>query len=128
MFSPMPPPARAALPSWLRRTPLGELYRDCQAEDDLVDYPAYTYRDSIYGGSVWDMVEYNGHLYVSICTGTEENAPDDNTMQSFAIVRGDEKRRRHLYLAPLIGGHREEGDASNIFGMDPERTRSGAAT
>ena len=96
------------------------------SQDDLFDYPAYTYRDSIYGGSVWDMVEYNGHLYVSICTGTEENAPDDNTMQSFAIVRGDEKADGTFTWTSLIGDQEEDG-ARYTFGIDPERTRSGAA-
>ena len=96
------------------------------SQDDLFDYPAYTYRDSIYGGSVWDMVEYNGHLYVSICTGTEENAPDDNTMQSFAIVRGDENADGTFTWTPLIGDQ-EQDSARYTFGIDPERTRSGAA-
>ena len=95
------------------------------SQGDLFDYPAYTYRDSIYGGSVWDMVEYNGHLYVSICTGTEENAPDDNTMQSFAIVRGDEKADGTFTWTPLIGDQKD--GARYTFGIDPERTRSGAA-
>ena len=96
------------------------------SQNDLFDYPAYTYRDSIYGGSVWDMVEYNGHLYVSICTGTEENAPDDNTMQSFAIVRGDENADGSFTWTPLIGDQEKDG-ARYTFGIDPERTRSGAA-
>lgn len=96
------------------------------SQDDLFDYPAYTYRDSIYGGSVWDMVEYNGHLYVSICTGTEENAPDDNTMQSFAIVRGDENADGTFTWTPLIGDQEKDG-ARYTFGIDPKRTRSGAA-
>ena len=96
------------------------------SQGDLFDYPAYTYRDSIYGGSVWDMVEYNGHLYVSICTGTEKNAPDDNTMQSFAIVRGDEKADGTFTWTPLIGDQEKDG-ARYTFGIDPERTRSGAA-
>lgn len=96
------------------------------SQRDLFDYPAYTYRDSIYGGSVWDMVEYNGHLYVSICTGTEENAPDDNTMQSFAIVRGDENADGTFTWTPLIGDQEQDG-ARYTFGIDPERTRSGAA-
>ena len=96
------------------------------SQSDLFDYPAYTYRDSIYGGSVWDMVEYNGHLYVSICTGTEENAPDDNTMQSFAIVRGDENADGTFTWTPLIGDQEKHG-ARYTFGIDPERTRSGAA-
>jgi len=103
-----------------------EGFTEIASQNDLFDYPAYTYRDSIYGGSVWDMVEYNGHLYVSICTGTEENAPDDNTMQSFAIVRGDEKADGTFTWTPLIGDQKKDG-ARYTFGIDPERTRSGAA-
>ena len=103
-----------------------EGFTEIASQNDLFDYPAYTYRDSIYGGSVWDMVEYNGHLYVSICTGTEENAPDDNTMQSFAIVRGDEKADGTFTWTPLIGDQENDG-ARYTFGIDPERTRSGAA-
>ena len=103
-----------------------EGFTEIASQNDLFDYPAYTYRDSIYGGSVWDMVEYNGHLYVSICTGTEENAPDDNTMQSFAIVRGDENADGTFTWTPLIGDQVKHG-ARYTFGIDPERTRSGAA-
>lgn len=96
------------------------------SQSDLFDYPAYTYRDSIYGGSVWDMVEYNGHLYVSICTGTEDNMPDDNTMQSFALVRGDQNPDGTFTWTPVAGDQEKDG-ARYTFGIDPERTRSGAA-
>lgn len=92
---------------------------------DLFNYPAYRYQDSIYGGSIWDMVEYNGHLYVSICTGTPENAPDDNTMQSFALVRGDENPDGTFTWTPVVGDLSDK--ARYTFGIDPERTRSGAA-
>ncbi len=93
--------------------------------EDLFNYPAYHYQDSIYGGSIWDMVEYNGSLYVSICTGTPDNAPDDNTMQSFALVRGDEKPDGTFTWTPVVGDLTH--GASYTFGIDPERTRSGAA-
>lgn len=93
---------------------------------DMFNYPAYRYTDSIYGGSVWDMAEYNGHLYVSICTGTPDNAPDSNTMQSFAIIRGDEKDDGTFNWTPLVGD-KEKDKARYTFGIDPERTRSGAA-
>lgn len=92
----------------------------------MFNYPAYRYTDSIFGGSVWDMAEYNGHLYVSICTGTAGNAPDSNTMQSFAIIRGDEKDDGTFNWTPLVGD-KEKDKARYTFGIDPERTRSGAA-
>lgn len=71
--------------------------------DSLFNYPAYHYADSIYGGSIWDMAEFNGRLYVSICTGTEDNMPDDNTMQSFALVRGDQNPDGTFTWTPVAG-------------------------
>ena len=94
--------------------------------DSLFNYPAYHYADSIYGGSIWDMAEFNGRLYVSICTGTEDNMPDDNTMQSFALVRGDQNPDGTFTWTPVAGDQEKDG-ARYTFGIDPERTRSGAA-
>ena len=94
--------------------------------ESLFNYPAYRYSDSIYGGSIWDMVEYNNSLYVSICTGTEDNMPNKNTMQSFALVRGDQNADGTFTWTPVAGDQKKDG-ARYTFGIDPERTRSGAA-
>lgn len=94
--------------------------------DTLFNYPAYRYADSIYGGSIWDMVEYNNSLYVSICTGTLDNMPNKNTMQSFALVRGDRNADGTFTWTPVAGDQKKDG-ARYTFGIDPERTRSGAA-
>lgn len=100
-------------------------FRTIATQADMFNYPAYHYKDSIYGGSVWDMAEYNGHLYVSICTGTPDNAPDDNSMQSFAIIRGDRNEDGTYSWTPLVGD--QSRGARYGFGIDPARTRSGAA-
>ena len=94
--------------------------------DTLFNYPAIRYQDSIYGGAIWDMVSYNGHLYATICTGTPENAPDDNSMQSFAMVRGDKNADGSYSWTPIVG-NQETDCAKYCFGIDPARTRSGAA-
>ena len=94
--------------------------------ETLFNYPAYLYRDSIYGGAIWDMVEYNGSLYVSICTGTMDNAPDEDSMQSFALVRGDQNEDGSFSWT-VVAGDQEKHGARYTFGIDPERTRSGAA-
>lgn len=93
---------------------------------DMFNYPAYRYQDSIYGGSIWDMAAYNGSLYVSICTGTPENKPDDNTMQSFALIKGDRDDNGKWTWTSVIGD-KEKDNAKYTYGIDPERTRSGAA-
>ena len=100
-------------------------FRTIATQADMFNYPAYHYEDSIYGGSVWDMAEYNGHLYVSICTGTPDNAPDDNSMQSFAIIRGDRNEDGTYSWTQLVGDQSQ--GARYVFGIDPARTRSGAA-
>lgn len=94
--------------------------------ETLFNYPAYLYRDSIYGGAIWDMVEYNGSLYVTICTGTMDNAPDEDSMQSFALVRGDQNEDGSFSWT-VVAGDQEKHGARYTFGIDPERTRSGAA-
>ena len=94
--------------------------------ESLFNYPAYRYADSIYGGSIWDMVEYNNSLYVSICTGTLDNMPNKNTMQSFALGRGDRNADGTFTWTPVAGDQKKDG-ARYTFGIDPERTRSGAA-
>ena len=94
--------------------------------ESLFNYPAYRYADSIYGGSIWDMVEYNNSLYVSICTGTLDNMPNNNTMQSFALVRGDRNADGTFTWTPVAGDQKKDG-ARYTFGIDPERTRSGVA-
>lgn len=93
---------------------------------DMFNYPAYRYQDSIYGGSIWDMAAYNGSLYVSICTGTPENKPDDNTTQSFALIKGDRDDNGKWTWTSVIGD-KEKDNAKYTYGIDPERTRSGAA-
>lgn len=99
-------------------------FKKIATKSDLFDYPAYHFSDSIYGGSIWEMVEFNGSLYVALCTGTPDNKPDEHTMQSFAIVRGDEQADGSWTWTPVVGDKAD--GAKYTFGIDPERTRSGA--
>ncbi len=101
-----------------------EAFTDIANDETLFNYPAYRFCDSIYGGAIWEMAEFNGKLYVSICTGTPENKPDENTMQSFAIVRGEEDADGNWTWTP-VAGNKKDG-ARYTFGIDPERTRAGA--
>ena len=94
-------------------------------QQELFDYPAYHFPDSIYGGSIWEMVEYNDDLYVSICTGTPDNKPDEYTMQSFALVKGEMGDSATEWTWTPVIGDKEDG-AKYTFGIDPERTRAGA--
>ncbi len=95
-------------------------------DEKLFGYPAYRFCDSIYGGSIFDMTRFQDSLYVTICTGTPENAADRDTMQSFAMVRGDISENGEWVWTSVIGDKEKDG-AKYTFGIDPQRTRSGAA-
>ena len=99
-------------------------FKKIATKEDLFNYPAYHFTDSIYGGSIWEMVEFNNSLYVALCTGTLENKPDEKSMQSFAIVRGDRKSDGTWTWTPVVGDKAD--GAKYTFGIDPERTRAGA--
>ena len=99
-------------------------FKKIATKKDLFNYPAYHYTDSIYGGSIWEMAEFNNKLYVALCTGTPENKPDEHTMQSFAIVCGEEKADGSWTWRPVVGDKAD--GAKYTFGIDPERTRAGA--
>lgn len=96
-------------------------------QQDLYDYPAIRYVDSVYGGGIWEIVEYEGSLYVAMCTGTPETREGDN-MRSFAIVRGDcsgdWSDPSAWTWTPVIGDLND--GALYTFGIDPERTRAAA--
>ena len=94
-------------------------------QEQLFDYPAFHFADSIYGGSIWEIIEFNGKLYASICTGTEKNKPDAYTMQSFALVCGEKQDDGTWKWHPVVGDTKKDG-AKYTFGIDPERTCSGA--
>ena len=99
-------------------------FKKIATKEDLFNYPAYHFTDSIYGGSIWEMIEFNNSLYVALCTGTLENKPDEKSMQSFAIVRGDRKSDGTWKWTPVVGDKAD--GAKYTFGIDPERTRAGA--
>lgn len=102
-------------------------FRVIAKNEDLFNYPAYHYCDSIYGGSIFDMKQFGDKLYIAICTGTPENRTDENNMQSFAVVRGESNNNGKWEWTSVIGDT-ENDNAKYTFGIDPERTRSGAAT
>ncbi len=86
-------------------------------QEDLLDYPAYHYMDSIFGGSIWDIIEYNGKLYITVVTGKNGNK------QAFALFSG-EMDENGEWSFDLIAGNEADG-AEYPFGLGSDR--SGAA-
>ena len=86
-------------------------------QQDLFDYPAYHHNDSIFGGAIWDMVEFNEKLYFTVVAGTVQNP------RPFALFSGEEKPDGSWDFE-LIVGDLEDG-AQYPFGFGA--ARSGAA-
>jgi hypothetical protein len=57
--------------------------------EDLFNYPAIYRTDVNAGGGIYQVVEYNGSLYVVVCSGSADTLNDKGTLRSYAIVRGD---------------------------------------
>lgn len=87
-------------------------------QEDLLDYPAYYYNDSIFGGSIWDIIPFNNHLYVTVVTGKSGNK------QAFAMFRGTQDEATGDWDFDLLIGDEDDG-AEYPFGLGADR--SGAA-
>lgn len=94
-----------------------ESFETICTQQDLLDYPAYHYMDSIFGGSIWDIIEYNDKLYITVVTGKNGNK------QAFALFSGEPDENGE-WSFDLIAGNEADG-AKYPFGLGSER--SGAA-
>ena len=94
-----------------------ESFKTICTQEDLLDYPAYHYMDSIFGGSIWDIIEYNGKLYITVVTGKNGNK------QAFALFVGEPDENGN-WTYDLIAGNEADG-AEYPFGLGSDR--SGAA-
>ena len=94
-----------------------ESFETICTQEDLLDYPAYHYMDSIFGGSIWDIIEYNGKLYITVVTGKNGNK------QAFALFSGEPDAEGN-WTFDLIAGNEADG-AEYPFGLGSDR--SGAA-
>lgn len=92
-------------------------FRTIATQEDLLDYPAYHYTDAIFGGSIWDMIAFNGKLYITVVTGKGGNK------QSFALFCGEPQDDGTWTYRLLVGD--EKDGAKYTYGLGADR--SGAA-
>lgn len=98
--------------------------------NDLFNYPAYHRSDVNGGGGIYQVVEYNGALYVVICTGTADSKNDQGTLKTFAIVKGTcngDVTDKSAWTWSVLAGDEKDG-AKYPFGLDKERVSAGACT
>lgn len=83
------------------------------------------------GGGIYQVLEFNGRLYVVVCTGSRETRDEQTgTLRSFAIYvgenSGDPTEKADWTWRPLVGDTSK--GAKYTFGLDASRVSAGACT
>ena len=81
-------------------------------QDDFDGLPGVMQVDGLNGGGIWDIIEYNGHLYVTIVT--DKNIDGTINKQGFAMYRGDKQPDGSFTWTQVVGDH---GTSGLPFGM-----------
>lgn len=98
--------------------------------EDFGGEPAWHRTDVNGGGGIYQAIEYNGQLYVVVCTGTPANQNAQGTKQAFSIWRGTvngDPTERSSWTWSRVVGDTSKG-ARYTYGIDPSRISAGAAT
>lgn len=93
--------------------------------------PAIHRQDVNGGGGIYQVQEFNGKLYVVICTGDTSTLNEETgTMRSFAIYvgenKGDSTNKADWTWRPLVGDTAK--GAKYYYGLDKSRVSAGACT
>lgn len=109
----------------------GDSYFRIADQDDLYNYPAIWRDGASGGGGVYQVVEFNGKLYVSIVTGRRETKdPVKGQFQAYAVVEGTpidpEDLTAGFTWKPIVGDTAD--GALYPYGIDSSRRASNAVT
>ena len=93
--------------------------------------PAIHRSDVNGGGGIYQMLEFNGKLYVVVCTGSADTRNEQTgTLRSFAIYvgenNGDATNKDDWSWRPLVGDPTK--GAKYFYGLDSSRVSAGACT
>lgn len=93
--------------------------------------PAIHRQDVNGGGGIYQVQEFNGKLYVVVCTGDTSTLNEETgTMRSFAIYvgenKGDSTNKADWTWRPLVGDTAK--GAKYYYGLDKSRMSAGACT
>ena len=81
-----------------------QTWRTIADQDDFDDLPAVMQIDGLNGGGIWDIIEYNGHLYVTVVT--DKNIDGKINKQGFAMYRGKKENGKFTWKQ-IIGDQGE---------------------
>lgn len=93
--------------------------------------PAIHRQDVNGGGGIYQVQEFNGKLYIVVCTGDTSTLNEETgTMRSFAIYvgenKGDSTNKADWTWRPLVGDTAK--GAKYYYGLDKSRVSAGACT
>lgn len=93
--------------------------------------PAIHRSDVNGGGGIYQVLEFNGKLYVVVCTGSADTRNEQTgTLRSFAIYvgenNGDATNKADWSWRPLVGDTAK--GAKYAYGLDASRVSAGACT
>lgn len=81
-------------------------------QDDFDGLPAVMQVDGLNGGGIWDIIEYNGHLYVTVVT--DKSIDGHINKQGFAMYRGDKLDDGSFEWTQVVG---DQGTSGYGFGL-----------
>ena len=89
-----------------------ENWRVIADQADFDELPAVMQVDGLNGGGIWDIIAYNGHLYVTIVT--DKDIGGRIHKQGFALYRGDRDSSGSYTWVQVVG---DDGTSGYPFGM-----------
>ena len=100
-------------------------------QEDMFNYPAIWRDGASGGGGVYQVLEYNGELYVAIVTGTKDTKDAETGLyRGYAVIKGTPNNpsdySQGFTWTPVIGDL--DDGAKYTFAIDPERGASNAVT
>ena len=88
-------------------------------QGDFDDLPAVMQTDGLNGGGIWDIIEYNGSLYVTVVT--DKDIGGQIHKQGFALYRGDANGDGSFAWTQVVG---DQGTSGYGFGMGIDHSMS----
>ena len=82
-------------------------WRRVADQDDFDGLPAVMKTDGLNGGGIWDIIEYNGSMYVTVVT--DKSIDGHINKQGFAMYRGDKHEDGSFTWTQVIGDHGTSG-------------------
>ncbi len=96
-----------------------DTWRVLADQDDFDGLPAVMQCDGLNGGGIWDIIEYNGALYVTVVT--DKSIDGKINKQGFALYRGDKQRDGDFKWTQIVGNN---GTSGIGFGMGIDHSMS----